>query len=145
MLWAVLPYSNALRCDSSHILHPEPEGKSCNDIKNYNCVIIKQTGYIIQDVKVDVTVKADGDWSCWALKTLALSILILFFKKKMALLDLHSIHLLTLASLLFLYSIVVFFLFIIHLTKSKKRPLTLACSILFIYYNFFKNLLCVLR
>ncbi len=139
----VMSGSTLLKC-SAMWLFPHPTSRARgkvlqwhSGIKNYNCVIIKQTGYIIQDVKVDVTVKADGDWSCWALKTLALSILILFFKKKMALLDLHSIHLLTLASLLFLYSIVVFFLFIIHLTKSKKRPLTLACSILFIYYNFF--------
>ncbi len=64
---------------------------------------------------------------------------------------LHSIHLLTacflknkqkkltLASLIFLYSIYLFSLFIIQLTNSKKRPPTLACSIMFSFYLLYNN------
>ncbi len=97
--------------------------------------------------------------------TLALSILIIFLKKKhLPLLDLHSIHLLTAClkkkkkktntsfSILFVFYLFVFFLFIIQLTKSKKKAsntsLRYSFSILsvsfYLLYNK-KNFLHVLR
>ncbi len=74
-----------------------------------------------------------------------ISRVLLHKKINLPLLDLNSIHLLTinkkitLASLsFFAFYLFVFFLFIIQLTKCKaiKRPLTLACSTLFLFYLF---------
>ncbi len=90
-----------LKC-SAMWLFPHPTSRARgkvlqwhSGIKHHPRVIQKPTAFIlvktniIQDVKVDVTVKADGDWSCWALKTLY-SNSILFFKHAPFRLGLYS-------------------------------------------------------
>ncbi len=133
----VMSGSTLLKC-SAMWLFPHPTSRARgkvlqwhSGIKNYNCVIIKHTGYIIQDVKVDVTVKADGDWSCWALKTLALSILILFFKKNGPFrLALYSFTNTSFSIVFVFYSCFLF----IYYTLNKKQKKASNTSLLYSFY-----------